>query len=239
MIQSIIEQASHNAKTQFNVLDHIAGNIGNMSTNGYKAKRFEQYLGPSGVLMGVTRIDTTQGALMQTNRALDIAIEGRGYLPVTQADGQTAYTRDGRLAINAQGYLVTAYGDVVGEGIQIPTDYERLYIQKDGTVEVLKKAASTREKIGQIRLVTFENPEGLEKAANNKLVPTADSGAAKIAAANDTAAGEIHQQKLEQSNVQPFDQIGQTLRLNASVISNLRIIKFSDDIYRQAVNLKQ
>ncbi|MEB3206928.1 MAG: flagellar hook-basal body complex protein [Vampirovibrionales bacterium] len=240
MIQAIIEQAAHNAKVQFNVLDHVAGNIGNMSTTGFKVRRFEQYINEAGTVNGTTRVDTSQGTLMVTDRPLDIAIDGPGYIPVTQPDGQTAYTRDGRLAINAQGYLVTMSGDIVGDGIQIskgPEGYERLYIHPDGNVEVLKKGDSKATQVGQLRLVTFTNPEGLQRGGKNKMLPTESSGKPQLAAIGD--GGTIKQRTLEHANVSTFDQIGVTMRLNASVISNMRIIKFSDELYRQAVNLKQ
>ena len=40
-----------------------------------------------------------QGNLMQTQNALDLAINGQGFFQILQPDGQIAYTRDGAFNI--------------------------------------------------------------------------------------------------------------------------------------------
>jgi flagellar basal-body rod protein FlgG len=163
-----------------------------------------------------------------------VAIESNGYLPVTQPDGTVAYTRDGSFTLDKDRFLVTQRGDLVGTGIQVPDNYEKLLIYPDGTVQVRKTKAGPKETIGKLTLATFPNPEGLKSVGNNKLVPTAVSGEPLLMAEAKFAQG-----KLERSNVMVPEQIEQVLRLNASMISNFRVIKFSDDIFRQAVNLRQ
>jgi flagellar basal-body rod protein FlgG len=235
MLQQIMKLASDNGTKQFAVLEQVTNNIANLNTPGYKVRRFDQYLMPDGRLEGAQRVDTSQGAVMITRRELDIAIEGEGYFPVTQPDGTVAYTRDGSLARNSEGFLVTQRGDLLGEGIQLPVNFEKLFIKPNGSVEVLQKGQQTPKAVGKIDLVGFANPEGLKAIGFNKLLPTAESGSpAKL-----TAPGEIKQGALERANVNVFQQVDQILRLNASVISNLRVIRFSDDIYRQSVNLRQ
>lgn len=236
MLQHIMKLASDNGTKQFAVLDQITNNIANLNTPGYKARRFDQYLMADGRLEGNVRVDGSQGGLVVTLRDLDVGVNGEGYFPVTQPDGQVAYTRDGSLAKNSEGFLVTQRGDLVGEGIQLPVNYEKLLIKPDGTVQVKEKGIETPKTVGKLELVGFANIEGLQAIGNNKLLPTDASGPpTKIA---DTSTS-FKQATLEKSNVNVFQQVDQVLRLNASVISNLRVIKFADDIYRQSVNLKQ
>ena len=116
MFDSIMRLAATNASRQLQSLADASVNFANINTTGYKNKRFEPYLTVDNRLDGVTRIDTSQGDHMLTQRSLDVAIDGPGYLPVTQPDGSVAYTRDGSLALNSQGYLVTQRGDLVGDG---------------------------------------------------------------------------------------------------------------------------
>lgn len=234
MLDQIMKTAAFNATKQFESLERVTQNIANLNTNGFKTVRFEQYINPHGQLDGVQREDYSKGAFMVTNRKLDIAIDGFGFIPVTQPDGTTAYTRDGSLALNSEGYLVTNRGDIVGSGIQIPANYQEVYFDKDGTVTVQTKAKADKVKVGKLDLVRFANPEGLQNIGYNKVIATQISGEPVV-----ETDSLIKQGNLERANVSVFAMVDQILRLNASVISNMRIIKFSDDIYRQAVNLRQ
>jgi len=96
-----------------------SNNLANVSTSGFKKSRavFEDLLyqnvrqvggqtsqdtqAPSGVHLGTgvrvvaTEKLYTQGGLTQTDNALDVAIEGRGFFQIQMPDGTNAYTRDG------------------------------------------------------------------------------------------------------------------------------------------------
>lgn len=234
MLDHIIQQAAAAGNKQFESLDRITTNVANLNTTGYKVKRFEQYLSVDGQIDGVERVDTSQGSLMVTRRELDIAIKGEGYIPVTQPDGTIAYTRDGSFSKNSEGFLMTNRGDLVGDGIKLPLNYEKLIIADNGEVKVKLAGKIEPESLGRIKLVSFANPEALKSIGYNKLVVTSGSGAA-----TEIETRGIKQGSLERANVSVFHQIDHILRLNASVLSNMKIVKFTDDVYRQAVNLRQ
>jgi flagellar basal-body rod protein FlgG len=127
-----LSTAATGMEAQQTRLDVTANNIANTSTAGFKRSRAEfsdlMYQSqrapgaatgngtqaPTGlqVGMGVRTVSTqrmhSQGELRQTGRPLDVAIEGRGFYPVTLPGGEVAYTRDGALKIDAEGTLVTA-----------------------------------------------------------------------------------------------------------------------------------
>lgn len=235
MFNQIIFNASQNGLKQFAVLDRVAQNVGNLNTPGYKTRRFDTYLTLDNRLQGIERVDTSQGPVMTTERPLDIAIDGDGYLPVTRYDGQVFYTRAGSLARNAEGYLTTAFGDLVAGGIQLPDGYKQLMISPEGTVSVRMPDVQDPVTVGKIELVTFPNAEGLENVGQNKLAATEASGEPQPVLGD----SRIVQGALERSNVNTFHQVDQILRLNAGVISNFRLIKFTDDLFRQGINLKQ
>ena len=128
----------------------ISNNMANMTTTGFKRRRAEfqdliyqnlRRVGanssdsgtvvPSGAQVGlgvktaaIYRINE-QGNLQQTSNTLDLAIQGNGYFQVTTPTGETAYTRDGTLALAPDGTLVTADGYTVQPGLQIPTGGNR------------------------------------------------------------------------------------------------------------------
>lgn len=234
MLDNIMKLAATNANRQFEVLEKIAVNVANINTTGYKNKRFEQYLMPDDQLSGTTRVDTSQGSIRVTKRNLDVAIDGFGYIPVTQPDGTVAYTRDGSLSLNSQGYLTSQRGDIVGGGIQIPVDYSDIQIKPNGDVQVKTKDNPEFKMIGKISTVRFASPESLKNIGYNKLTATPESGEAVV-----ETDSKLKQGCLEQANVNVHTQVDQILRLNAGLISNMRIIKFADDLYRQSVNLRQ
>ncbi len=234
MLDVIMKLAASNASKQFQSLGSISNNIANYNTTGYKAQRFEQYLTSDDRLEGTVKVDASKGLAMITKRELDISVDGFGYIPVTQPDGTVAYTRDGSLTLNSKGYIVNHRGDIVADGIQVPIDYEKIQIREDGEVRVKTPKNQDYNVIGKITLAKFPNPEALKNLGYNKVAITPESGE-PIADVN----SKIKQGTLERSNVSVHMQIDQVLRLNASLISNLRIIKFADDLYRQSVNLKQ
>jgi len=234
MLDYIMRVASINANKQFESLENISLNVANYNTNGYKAKRFEQYISNANTLAGTVRIDTGKGNLMITKNPLDIGVDGFGYIPVTQPDGTTAYTRDGSFTLSSKGMIVTNRGDVVGEGITVPNDYKQIQIRQDGTVCIQTAASAEFKPIGKIDLVRFANPEKLTSIGENKLMPSKESGEPML-----DKDSLVKQGTLERSNVNVHTQVEQILRLNAGLISNMRIIKFADDLYSKAINLKQ
>ena len=235
MFNQIMKTAGMNGNLHFNSLAKVTENVAGLNIPGYKSQRFETYLTQSGVLQGTIRRDMAVGQMQLTKRPLDIALDGEGYIPVTQPNGQTAYTRDGSLSINSLGYLVTQFGDMVGNGIQIPVDYDKIEILHDGVIRILEPGQKEPVQVGKLELIKFRNPESLQAIGYNKLIANAETGE-PLPVQSGTL---VRQGKLERANVNMYAEIDQMLRLNASVISNLRIIKFTDDLYRQSVNLTQ
>ena len=125
-----------------------AHNLANASTTGFRADlhAFSSYLVQGsgfptrvGVVHQATGFDPREGALQQTGRPLDLAVQGDGYLAVQARDGTEAYTRAGELRINPDGLLETAGGlPVLGDGgpISLPPS-SRVEIGADGTITVV------------------------------------------------------------------------------------------------------
>jgi flagellar hook protein FlgE len=109
-------------------LGMISNNLANMNTVGYKTQSPEfsdlvyQQMGTSGggdpiqiglgSQIGSTSTNYTEGSIQSTGVPTNVAIQGGGFLQV-QTNGLNAYTRDGDLTINSNGYLVTQNGGLV------------------------------------------------------------------------------------------------------------------------------
>lgn len=234
-LQGLIRRGIINTNVQFERLGHISNNIGNLNTNAYKSVRFEQLLDENGYLDGEVRYDYAQGSFMKTNRVLDVALTGPGFIPVTSPNGDVQYTRDGAFKINNEGYMVTDDGYLVGDGIKVPVNHEGLRIKKDGTVFIIEKGHTQQTVLGKIPVVQFQNMEGLKPVEYNRVVPTEQSGEPKLLKDHDYVA----QGGLERSNANYIANINEVLRLNSSMIAGTRLIKVIDDMYQRSINLTQ
>ncbi|OGH97430.1 MAG: hypothetical protein A2287_05520 [Candidatus Melainabacteria bacterium RIFOXYA12_FULL_32_12] len=234
-LQGIISRSVDNANKQFETLGYVTTNVSNYNTVGYKAQRFENYLMENGRLEGTLRTDYQNGVFFATKKPLDVAIDGAGFFPVIRKDGLVSYTRDGSFTVNSEGYLVTNDNCIVGDGIKIPPQYDKLKIASNGTVTVISARDAEPEVLGKIPVVIFNNPEGLKSIEGNKLIATNDSGNPTLVKDHER----IKQGNLERSNVNIFGCVDEVLRLNASLISSVRLVKIVDEFYRQSINLRQ
>jgi flagellar basal-body rod protein FlgF len=102
-------------------------------------------------------VDFTPGTKMPTGRALDVAVEGDGWIAVQSADGSEGYTRAGNLKVTQTGQLLTGSGHpVLGNNgpIAIPPA-EKVEVGTDGTISIVPvgQEASTLAVVDRIKLV--------------------------------------------------------------------------------------
>lgn len=141
----------------------IAHNMANVGTPGFRAQvnHFravsvvgEELTTRSQVLASTPGADLRPGPVSTTGRALDIAIEGPGWLAVRLADGSQAYTRAGQLQLDAEGQLRTGGATVLGEAgpLAVPPDTP-LSIAADGTVSSPGEDGEGGNTLGRLKLV--------------------------------------------------------------------------------------
>jgi len=247
---------------QLNV-DVISHNIANMNTTGYKRQRaeFQDMLYqnmerpgatssasgsilPLGIQIGVgVRADavgrvTAQGAITETSNPYDIAINGRGYLQVTLPSGQTAYTRAGNLAVNADGEIVTADGYAIEPSITVPQDAASVQITRDGIVEVAMAGQSEPQQVGQLEIANFINPAGLEAIGDNLYLETPASGTANVATPGSPGFGTLMQGYLEISNVNAVEEISALIVAQRAYEMNARVITAADEMLQATTQLR-
>lgn len=234
-MQAVVRKSINNATVQFEKLGYIAQNMANYNTVAYKSNRFEQILREDGSLDGAIRTNALQGSIRISKNPYDVAIKGEGYIPVVSPDGEVQYTRDGSFKRGAEGYLMTADDWMVGDGIKIPANSYKFEIRPNGDVYNYDKAGGLPEKIGTIPIVQFDSPESLEQGNNNKMVYTEESGAPRIVKNEEN----VRQYAIEVSNTNLYDEINNMMKLNASMIASLNLMKVADEMYNKAINLNQ
>jgi flagellar basal-body rod protein FlgG len=242
-------------------LDTIANNLANSNTVGFKRQdvQFEDLLyqnvrtpaedntgatPPVGVQAGSgarvvsTPRSFTQGAINQTGNPLDLAIEGSGFLPVTLPTGDIAYTRAGSLQLDATGRLVTTDGYPMDPPINIPADTTAVAIAADGTVTVTEPKSTTPNKVGQLQLVMFPNPPGLNATGHNLYAATASSGEPTTGLSGIDGRGTFLQGSTESSNVDVVTEMVNMISTQRAYELNSKVISTADEMLRDATQLK-
>jgi flagellar basal-body rod protein FlgG len=194
-------------------MDHLANDVANVNTAGYKHVRTgfrDLVYGQTGrgaaatVTAGagsaaqIVGRSFAQGSLQQTGQPLDVALQGPGFLQVRTPQGQLALTRNGSLHTTNTGQLVTDTGATVVPPINFPngTNMQEVSIGTDGTI-----TAGTR-RLGQLTAVDVASPQALTSVGDNLFVANAQSGAPRQAAGTTFAGG-----CLEGSNVELADSM--------------------------------
>ncbi len=226
-------------------LDALANDLANVSTSGYKSLRvgFHDLLyqqagrgGGPGVMTGsgtgsaVIGRNFGQGALIPTERSLDVALTGPGFIRVRGAGGEEELTRDGNLGVSADGRLRTSTGQLLEPPIRIPAgvDADQISIAADGSVS----AAGRR--LGRIAVVTVTNPDGLLAVGDSLFRPTAASGAARAA---DGAT--VEQGVLEASNVDVADATVAMMNAQRGFQLTSKAIQTQDEVLAVANGVKR
>ena len=242
-------------------LDAIANNLANTGTNGFKrggvvfedlmyqnlrqagSATSDQSTLPTGlqVGLGVRAAGTTrnfgQGALQQTGNNLDMAIKGQGFFQVQLPDGSTGYTRDGAFQVDANGQLVTNAGYPVQPGITIPANAQNVTVARDGTVDITVPGQVATQRLGQLQLVSFVNPAGLDPRGGNLFGETASSGTPNAGAPGANGLGSLQQGFVEGSNVNVIEELVSMIATQRAYELNSKAVQTSDQMLQRLAQI--
>jgi flagellar basal-body rod protein FlgG len=238
----------------------VSQNLANVNTTGYKRQRamFEDLLyqnvvqsggmtsqqteSPTGLNLGTgVRVVATdrqfsQGNIVNTGNALDVAINGRGFFEILMPDGSQAYTRDGTFQINAEGELVTSSGYTVQPAITIPPGASGVTIGLDGVVSAIPAGQSDAVQIGTLQLTDFANPAGLQPRGENLYGETQASGAPESGTPGLNGIGTLMQNSLETSNVNVVEELVSMIETQRAYEMNSRAIETADQMLQHLTN---
>jgi flagellar basal-body rod protein FlgG len=242
MIRGLYTAAS-GLKGQTQRLDIVANNIANVNTTGFKKSDgvFRSYfireilredssltsIGKlsSGVEMVKSQVNHRQGALKNTERNLDFAVDGDGFFRI-QRGNEELYTRDGAFHVNQFGFLVTqeGYGVLSDGGRPINLGSGNVEVAADGTI--YKKG----EVLGKLGLISFPDKDGLRQEGGQYFA---------IADRNIMSSpfkGTVIQGFLEQSNVSIIDEMIKMIVVTRSYEATQKVMQAHDSTLDQAAN---
>ncbi len=199
-------------------LQMISENLANSATPGFRAGEvmtepvlpFDRMLeGKIAAHRERDATDLTQGALRQTDRPLDFALNGDGFFVVAHGDKEYL-TRNGSFEVDQEGYLRTSAGyqvlDSAGEPLRIPANVrlQDVHAAEDGSL------LADGRMFGRFRLERVDHETDLVRVGTTLF--SADP-ARREQAETTTVLGRM----LESSNTVVFQELSNLILLNRSV----------------------
>lgn len=239
--------ASTGMLVQRKKMDVMTNNITNIETSGYKkdmllSRSFKDMMierlndpnivnisktvGPLNTGIHVDEVVTSfrQGAMEDTGRLSDIALQGEGFFVISTPDGER-YTRDGAFAVSSNGYLVNSDGHYVsGKNGSIYVGQGEFSINESGDVVVDNTV------VNKLRVVTFADLNGLRKTGNNLYMNFNNQPEIAL---QDTV---VRQGSLENSNVDMAQEMVNMMTVSRAYETNQRIVKMLDESLGKSVN---
>ena len=178
--------------------------------------------------------DFSVGAIKQTGRDLDVAINGEGWFAIQTDDGSEGLTRRGDLRIDELGQLLNGAGQqLIGENgpIALPP-FNSLTIATDGTISIvpLGEPPNSVAILDRIKLVN-PDPETLSKDETG-LVVTED----RLPSLSD-ATLRITTGALEASNVNPTEAMVRMIELARQFEQFMNMVNVGEEVDTSSTSL--
>lgn len=172
-------------------------------------------------------VDFSPGEMHYTGQNTDLAIDGPGFFEVQLPNGQTGYTRNGQLRVDAQNRLITTQGfPVLGDNgpIQLEpglggTNSDSFAVSPDGTV------SQGNVRRGKLRLVEFADPQRLTRANGGIYLPPANAPLPE----NPNPTSTVLQRSYEGSNASPTLEMATLMTTMRSFEANQRSVQLQDE----------
>jgi flagellar basal-body rod protein FlgF len=219
-------------------LNTTAHNLANASTSGYKAinplvESVEYGSGENTISYVQDRgsyLDLAHGPLTPTGNPFDIALSGDGWLSFGMENGETAYSRHGRLVVDADGQLKTSAGlpvlDVGGGPVLLPDDIgDQVVITQGGTITDQNGAV-----LGNIGVLRIENAAGLLPLGRGMY--QLPEGAAAPTAAEDV---QVNQGFVEGSNVEAVLEMTRLISIQRAYENSIKLMTQDDELTKTAI----
>jgi flagellar basal-body rod protein FlgG len=257
-----IYSAVSGAMAQAERLDTIANNLANVNTTGFKKDRqiFNEYLTSyekADNLIRVPRVPASiesfydmnggdnayvnsagtftnfeQGGLRSTGSALDVGLEGKGFLEVLTPQG-VRWTRSGSLQVDGTGKLVTKDGfPILKDGQGDPAQRTISVSSANLTISHSGDIFDGGTPLGKLAVVDFASLDDLQKVGNSNYTLKANAKSQPMP----TAEAKVHQGFIEMSNVNVVQEMTDMIAANRVFEATQHTIKAHDQMDGKLIN---
>ena len=245
-------------EAQQRALDIIASNIANVNTSAYKRSQVQfselvatgldpamvradlgaSILSASGVKAEAHFMLDQPGRIESTGQAMDLAVDGRGFIELLGPDGQTLLWRGGSLRVGEDGLLATASGLPLKAAITVPDDATAISIGTDGVVRAVLEAGGEPSEIGQLALVRVDDSSALHRL-DGGLYRVEDATRIVEGRPGEDGLGSFVQGGVERSNVELTNEMVQLMLVQRAYAANAQIVQAADQLMAIANGLKR
>lgn len=216
-------------------LETIANNIANMNTAGYRGEgvKFDSVMSRAGGIdvafagEGESYIARGPGPMMPTGNALDVAVQGEGWLAIETPSG-TAYTRDGRMHLSDNGELLSVSGyrvlDRGGGPILLDPNAGPVTITDDGMM------AQGDRQVGALGLFLISDQARLTRESNSAVIPDIPAEAVV-----DMVGNGVRQGFVEGANVNPIQEMTRLIAVSRAFDAAASAVREQEDTAQQAI----
>lgn len=240
-------------------VDTISNNLANVNTPGFKKGKvsFEDLVyrdmrGISGITdsgsslwqgSGVSIASIAKsfaaGELKVTGSALDMGIQGDGFLEVVGRDGEMLFSRGGTLTVDKDGFLASPNGLALKSAIHVGVSAKEIVINSDGRVMVRAREGAESIEAGRIELARFADTGGLLAEGASLYRSSERSGDAIYARPGEDGAGTLVQGSVESSNVNLVEEMVDLMVAQRAYESSVKVIQASDEMLAMSNNLRK
>lgn len=220
-MSNIVSGIARYLSNDVDALDILSQNVANMRTSGYRAERLATDF-RTGLLENKPTLDLADGSLSTTGHPLDLAIRGAGFFAV-DVNGQTMLTRNGQFHVDADGQLVDSAGHtVVGQSGTISLKHTNVKIDASGAI------TDGTDSVDTLRIVNVDKASALRDMGDGLYSYSGSDDGEFI--------GRVQQGALEQSNVDPGEEMVRLMALSRHAQSVQRAIQAYDATLQEGIN---
>lgn len=174
--------------------------------------------------------DFSQGPIQPSSSPYHMAVEGKAFFEVREADGSTSYTRNGAFQVSPTGELQTSDGaSVLGQGGSAltvdPAKASQATIGSDGTISINGQSS------GRVGVVHFDNPTSALSPIDHGRF-SAPAGTAQDGL---TTGDQIVGGSLEGSNGNAVEQMANMIQAVRLYEANSKAVTAADDNTNQLI----
>lgn len=220
-------------ESKFKSIEVIANNLANVNSTGFKKTvSFNEIISEQNKSQIKQATDLRQGTLVFTGSKLDLGISGEGFFAVETQNG-LMLSRNGNFRISDDGFLTTDSGQrVLGENG--PINFSSVLLEDNSAITISKSGLIKAGDIEIDRLLVLSalSPDMLMKGegasmmiSENQIIP---------ANVNDF---QIIQGYLEESNVNPIEEMTAMIKVHQEYDSVSKMINFMDRSLEKAIEI--
>ena len=228
------------------LVDAVGNNVANINTAAYKRVRAIGEGAPSttqepraarmGVALTTVDVIPAVGSAMQDNVPLHFAIQDDAFFRLRNVDDSTVYSRFGALEVDGVGNVLGPGGRLLEPPVALPEGSTAPGINAAGVISALT-ADGVREDLGQVAVVRFVNPGGLEEIGEGLYRETGNSGATIDGTPGGEGFEALATGALEGSNVNLAEEFTNLIVAQRAYQACAKTFSIGDEMLAIATNL--